>query len=115
LNGAAISILIYMAYVVLRNSMDEEQKRARVASVYNIFAFVMLIVFLLVYPRMNKVDSLHPGNGENPAFSSYDLDSNMRLVFYPAVAGWIMMGMWLANLSYRAAILKYNQLRKAAQ
>jgi heme exporter protein C len=115
LNGAAISILIYMAYVVLRNSMDEEQKRARVASVYNIFAFVMLIVFLLVYPRMNKVDSLHPGNGGNPAFSSYDLDSNMRLVFYPAVAGWIMMGMWLANLSYRAAILKYNQLRKAAQ
>jgi heme exporter protein C len=115
LNGAAISMLIYLAYIVLRNSMDEEQKRARVAAVYNIFAFVLLVVFLLVYPRMNKVDSLHPGNGGNPAFGAYDLDKNMRIVFYPAVLGWIFMGIWFANISYRAAILKYNQLRKAAQ
>lgn len=114
LNGAAISILIYLAYVVLRNSMDEEQKRARVAAVYNIFAFVLLIVFLMVYPRMNRVDSLHPGNGGNPAFSSYDLDSNMRLVFYPAVIGWIMMGLWLSDLSYRIAKLRYKKLSSEA-
>jgi len=114
LNGAAISILIYLAYVVLRNSMDEEQKRARVAAVYNIFAFVLLIVFLMVYPRMNRVDSLHPGNGGNPAFSSYDLDSNMRLVFYPAVTGWIMMGLWLSDLSYRIAKLRYKKLSSEA-
>ena len=111
LNGAAISILIYFAYIILRNSMDEEQKRARVAAVYNIFAFVLLIVFLVVYPRMNKVDSLHPGNGGNPAFSSYDLDKNMRLVFYPAVIGWIMIGLWIANIAIRTSILRYNQLR----
>ena len=114
LNGAAISILIYLAYVVLRNSMDEEQKRARVAAVYNIFAFVLLIVFLMVYPRMNRVDSLHQGNGGNPAFSSYDLDSNMRLVFYPAVIGWIMMGLWLSDLSYRIAKLRYKKLSSEA-
>ena len=29
LNGAAICMLIYFAYLVLRNSIDEEQKRAR--------------------------------------------------------------------------------------
>lgn len=114
LNGAAISLLIYLAYVVLRNSMDEEQKRARVAAVYNIFAFVLLIVFLMVYPRMNQVDSLHPGNGGNPAFSSYDLDRNMRLVFYPAVIGWILIGLWIANLSFRIAKLKYKKLSREA-
>jgi heme exporter protein C len=112
LNGAAISLLIYFAYIILRNSMDEEQKRARVAAVYNIFAFVLLIVFLVVYPRMNKVDSLHPGNGGNPAFSSYDLDKNMRMVFYPAVFGWIMTGLWIANISIRSSIVRYKQLRK---
>lgn len=114
LNGAAISILIYLAYLVLRNSMDEEQKRARVAAVYNIFAFVLLIVFLMVYPRMNKVDSLHPGNGGNPAFSSYDLDSNMRLIFYPAVLGWIVMGLWLSDLSFRIARLQYKKMSSDA-
>ena len=52
LNGAAISILIYFAYIILRNSMDEEQKRARVAAVYNIFAFVLLLVFFSVVDRL---------------------------------------------------------------
>jgi len=110
LNGAAISILIYFAYVVLRNSMDEEQKRAKVAAVYNIFAYVLMLVFVMVYPRLNQVDSLHPGNGGNPGFSSYDLDENMRIVFYPAVLGWILIGIWISKLAVRAEVVVYNQL-----
>tara|TARA_R110002049_G_scaffold251627_2_gene426013 strand:+ start:8339 stop:8995 length:657 start_codon:yes stop_codon:yes gene_type:complete len=104
LNGSAITMLVYFAYLILRSSMDEEQKRGRIAAVYNIFAFVMLIVFIGVLPRM--YDSLHPGNGGNPAFDSYDLDSNMRLVFYPAVAGWILLSLWIANLNIRINKLK---------
>ncbi len=99
LNGAAISVLIYLAYLLLRSSINEEQKRARIAAVYNIFAFVMLIVFVQVLPRMT--DSLHPGNGGNPAFSQYDLDNNLRMVFYPAVAGWILVSAWIIELRYR--------------
>jgi heme exporter protein C len=104
LNGSAITMLVYFAYLILRSSMDEEQKRGRIAAVYNIFAFVMLIVFIGVLPRM--YDSLHPGNGGNPAFDSYDLDSNMRLVFYPAVVGWILLSLWIANLNIRINKLK---------
>ena len=110
LNGAAISILIYFAYVVLRNSMDEEQKRAKVAAVYNIFACVLMLVFVMVYPRLNQVDSLHPGNGGNPGFSSYDLDKNMRIVFYPAVLGWILIGIWISRLSARVEAVAYKQM-----
>lgn len=110
LNGAAITTLIYMAYFVLRGSVDEEQKRARVAAVYNIFAFVMLVVFLMILPRMN--DSLHPGNGGNPGFNKYDLDSNMRMVFYPAVLGWILFAFWIVNLRVRAEKIKRNLLMK---
>jgi heme exporter protein C len=99
-----------MAYLILRNSLDEEQKRARISAVYNIFAYVLMLVFLMVYPRLNQVDSLHPGNGGNPAFSSYDLDSQMRLVFYPAVAGWVLIGVWLTSLRIRLGILQYKKL-----
>jgi heme exporter protein C len=104
LNGAAITMLIYLAYFVLRGSIDEEQKRARVAAVYNIFAYVMLIVFLMILPRMN--DSLHPGNGGNPGFNKYDLDSNMRMVFYPAVIGWILLAVWIMTLRVRLEKIK---------
>ncbi len=104
LNGAAISVLIYLAYLLLRSSINEEQKRARIAAVYNIFAFVMLIVFVQVLPRMT--DSLHPGNGGNPAFGQYDLDNNLRMVFYPAVAGWIIISAWIINLRYRINLIE---------
>jgi heme exporter protein C len=99
LNGAAITMLIYLAYLILRNSLDEEQKRARVAAVYNIFAYIMLIVFLMILPRMT--DSLHPGNGGNPGFGGYDLNNNMKLVFYPAILGWSLIGTWLLTLRVR--------------
>ena len=103
LNGTAITILIYLAYFVLRNSLEDQRKRARIGAVYNIFAFVMMIVFIGILPRLT--DSLHPGNGGNPGFNSYDLDNKLRLVFYPAVLGWILIGTWIAALRYRIRTL----------
>lgn len=107
LNGAAISTLIYIAYNILRRSIEDEQKKAKISAVYNIFAFVMMVVFLWVYPR--TTDSLHPGNGGNPAFSQYDLDSALRMVFYPAVLGWILLGIWMLNLNIRFSKIKINR------
>jgi len=99
LNGVAMGMLVYLAYVVLRGSMDEEQKRARVAAVYNIFAYVMFMVFIMVMPRLT--DSLHPGNGGNPGFGGYDLNNGMKMVFYPAIIGWTLLGVWIMNLRVR--------------
>jgi heme exporter protein C len=104
LNGVAISILIYLAYFILRVSIDDELKRARISAVYNVFAFVMMNVFIMVLPRLT--DSLHPGNGGNPAFGKYDLDDSMRTVFYPAVIGWILFSFWLFEIKNRISTLK---------
>jgi heme exporter protein C len=103
LNGTAVAILIYLAYFVLRSSVEDPEKRARLAGTYNVFAFALMIVFIGVLPRMT--DSLHPGNGGNPAFGSYDLDSGMRAVFYPAVFGWIGIGLWVVELRVRLSRL----------
>ena len=107
LNGAAVTMLIYLAYFILRNSIENEDSKARVSAIYNILAFVMMIVFIGILPRMT--DSLHPGNGGNPGFSNYDLDSNMRIVFYPAVIGWILISTWIADLRYRIKVLETNK------
>jgi len=104
LNGAAISILAYFAYVVLRRSIDEENKRARISAVYNIFAFVMLIVFIGILPKLSS-GSLHPGAGGSQSTVN-SLDFTMRLVFYPAIAGWIIVGYWLIGIRVKMAGIK---------
>lgn len=105
LNSVAIGLLIYLAYGLVRSSLPDEQQKARISNVYNIFAFVIFMILIWILPRMT--DSLHPGNGGNPGFSKYDLDSNMRLVFYPAIIAWTMLGYWITNLRIRIKKLEH--------
>jgi heme exporter protein C len=105
-NMSLIAVLIYCAYFVLRGSFDDAQQRARISAVYNIFAFATLIPLLFIIPRIQ--DSLHPGNGGNPAFGSQDLDNTMRMVFYPAVIAMILLGVWVAQLWYRYYRLRHR-------
>lgn len=98
-NGAAIATLIYLAYFILRGSLDNQEQRARLSSVYAIFAFAAMIPLIFIIPRLTS--SMHPGSGGNPGFNMYDLDSNMRKVFYPAVMGWILLGVWIASVRIR--------------
>lgn len=107
LNGAAVGVLIYFAYIVLRGSITDETKRARISAVYNIFAVIIFILFIFVLPRLT--DSLHPGNGGNPAFSQYDLDNTLRLFFYPAVIGWIVLGFWILSVRARISLLEIRK------
>lgn len=106
-NSAAIAFLLYCAYLVLRNSMDEEQKRAKISAIYNIFAFPIMIVLIFILPRMT--DSLHPGNGGNPAFGKLDMDNHMRVVFYPAMLGWSLLAVWIATIRYRIRLIEYKR------
>ncbi len=99
--GAMLGLLTYGAYFVLRGSVDDPEKAARLSAVYSIFAYSLLIFFIFVFPRMSGVDSLHPGNGGNPGFSAYDLDDRMRAVFYPAVLGYTGLAWWIAQLNWR--------------
>lgn len=109
-NASAIGLLIYMAYFVLRGSLEDEQQKARISAVYNIFAFAALIPLLFILPRLT--DSLHPGNGGNPGFNAYDLDSKLRMIFYPAVLGWSLLGCWLASLRIRLRRLENHHQEK---
>ena len=105
LNGAAIGIMVYLAYYILRNSIDDDIKRGKFTAVYNLFAFPIFIVLIIIYPRMAET-SLHPASGDTVAFSSLDLDNNLRKVFYIAAIGWILLGVWIASLKYRLTELK---------
>ncbi|MEQ1797905.1 MAG: cytochrome c biogenesis protein CcsA [Lacibacter sp.] len=105
--AVAIALLIYLAYFVLRNSMPDMDKRARVSSVYNIFAYFIYVPLIMILPRL--VQSLHPGGKGvegNPALGGQDLDPTMRLVFWPGVIGWTLLGVWMTTLLIRFYKLK---------
>jgi heme exporter protein C len=86
--------------MVLRDSINDIDKRARISAVYNIFAFVLLFPAIWILPRI--LPSLHPGNEGNPALDvKNDISSSMRIVFYPAVLGWTLLGVWITQLKIR--------------
>jgi heme exporter protein C len=103
-NGAAIALLVYLAYFVLRGSVENEEQRGRLSAVYNIFAFAAMVPLIFIIPRMTS--SMHPGSGGNPGFNMYDLDSRMRLVFYPAVLAWFLVGLWIVSIRVKVRTLE---------
>lgn len=109
-NGSAIATLMYLAYLVLRNALEEEQKRAKISAVYNIFAFPMMIVLMYILPKMT--DSLHPGSGGNSTFGDLAMSNFMRPIFYSASVGWVLTGIWICTLRYRLRLIerKVNQI-----
>lgn len=103
---AALLMLIYFAYFILRGGIKDEEKRGRIAAVYNIFACAMIFPLIFIIPRL--VDSLHPGSEGNPALNPKDSDPILRTVLYPAFIGWIMFGLWISQLVIRMRRLDYR-------
>ncbi|WP_316795162.1 cytochrome c biogenesis protein CcsA [Pedobacter agri] len=101
---SVIAFLLYTAYIILRSAMDEQQKCAKISSIYNVFAFPMMLVLLFILPRLT--DSLHPGNGGNPAFGKYDSNAQIKSILYPAFLGWTLIAVWIASMRYRIRLLE---------
>jgi len=105
---AAVLLLIYGAYFVLRDSIENRDARGRIAAVYNLFAVVTMPFLLYIIPR--QLPSLHPGGEGSPAFSQTDLAPAMRWVFYPSVLAFIGLFWLLYTQRVRLAWLR-DQLR----
>ncbi len=54
-----VLLLIYAAYFALRSSVDDSERRRRLAAVYNVFAAVTMPFLLFVAPRVAD-STLHP-------------------------------------------------------
>lgn len=111
--GAAIALLGYFAYLILRKNLKNEVLKARVAAVYNVFAYFILFPTIWILPRL--VESLHPGglgDGE-VTFDPNNLTTQMRLVMWLlAVPTWVAIGIWIAILEFKILSLKAQIINK---
>jgi heme exporter protein C len=105
LNGVAIGMFMYLAYLILRNTLKDPYQKARISSVYAVLIFPIFMALIAIMPKLSE-DSLHPGSGGTVGFNKYDLDNTLRMFFYPAVIGWILIFLWITVLRYRYENLK---------
>lgn len=113
LNMAAIAMMIYVSYLILRSSIENDEKRARISAAYNIFSFITIIPLVFIIPRLTS--SLHPGNGGNPALGAEDMDNTLRMVFYPAVIGLALIGVWITSIIFRMKRIDLHILTKSLE
>lgn len=112
-----VLLLIYGAYFALRASVEGEERRARLTSVYAIVACIAAVFLLFIVPRITQ--GLHPGSpgSENsgPIVSAKpDAVSNtIALIFSLSLTGFTMLYFWVLNLLIRFRIVEEKiQLRQ---
>lgn len=105
MNLAALAVMIYYAYFVLRSAFDDQEKRAKLSAVYNIFAVTTIPFLLYIVPR--QLESLHPGAEGNPAFSEITAPE-LRFVLYPAFIGFIALSVWVYDVVYRYKLVQHQ-------
>lgn len=105
MNLSALAMLIFVAYFILRSAFNNEIKRAKISAVYNIFGVTTVPFLLYIIPR--QLPSLHPGAEGNPAFSEITAPE-LRLIFYPAVIGFIGLSIWMMDI-----VNRYKKVNRA--
>ena len=108
-NMVAVQLLIGGAYFVLRGSVDEPRRRARLSAAYALFATATMPFLTYVLPR--RMQSLHPGAEGNPAFSQMDIAPQMRWVFYAAALGFLMLAWWMYTQRVRSRVAEIRAER----
>lgn len=89
-----VLLLIYGAYFVLRNAIPDIDRRARLAAVYAILAFLTVPFLVFVVPRAYA--SLHPDLVMvNVVQRRLEMDLPMLLVFLASLAGFTGLYFWL--------------------
>jgi len=100
LTSAAIMVLTYAAYLMLRSGIDNPETRRRFASVYGILAFSTVLLTLFII-RLRD-DTIHPvvvGASPQNAQGTFEATSGVVIALIPSLIFWTTLVpitlMWL--------------------
>ena len=104
-----ILLMLYGAYFGLRAAVEDEERRATLAAVYNLFAGVVMPFLVFVVPRIPALESLHPPNVLKQGFMS----SDYRYVLYSSLLGFLGLFIWMFQLRLRIGLVEMRQEERA--
>ena len=102
-----VLLLIYGAWFALRSSIESEEKRATLSSVYAIIAFVTVPFFIFIMPRI--MTGLHPGSADDTNAGpviNFKMNGNMQLIFFLSLIGFTILYFWMWRLGYKSIIYR---------
>jgi len=113
LTTAAIVELIYAAYLLLRQGVDDPERRARFGAIYAIFGSISVP---LTFISIRLLRTIHPvviGNAEAAAQGGFNMDAPMKTAFFFSLAAFSVFFIDLLWHRVRLGSLKeeLNKLR----
>lgn len=105
-------LLIYGAWFALRSSIESEEKRATLSSVYSLIAFVTVPFFIFIMPRI--MTGLHPGSADDEISGpivNFKMNENMLLIFFLSLLAFTILYFWMWNIGYKSILFK-DKLQK---
>jgi heme exporter protein C len=96
------SLLFYAAYLALRQSVDEPERRARLTAAYALLGLVVTPFLFWVVPRITF--SLHPDPVVNSS-GKVEMDARIQHVLYASGLGFAVLFFWIHNLQSRLKAL----------
>jgi heme exporter protein C len=111
LTTASIVELIFAAYLLLRQGVDDPERRARFGAIYAIFGSISVP---LTFISIRLLRTIHPvviGNAEAAAQGGFNMDSPMKVAFFFSLAAF---SVFFADLLWHRVRLGklQNELKK---
>lgn len=104
-------LLVYGAYLGLRQAVEEPERRATLSAAYALVAFVTVPFLMFAVPRMYA--SLHPDTVIN-ARGRVEMSRDIKLVFFSSMACFTALFAWMYALDVKASRLVRRLDERAA-
>lgn len=110
---ATIMELIYIAYLMLRQGIDEPDRRARFAAIYAIVGFISVPIS---FQSIRIWQTIHPvviGSNDPAAVGAFNMVADMRTAFFFSLGTFTVLGITLLWHRIRIGMLqaKVDQLK----
>ncbi len=92
---ATIMELVYIAYVMLRQGIEEPNRRARFGAIYAIVGFVSVPLTFLSIRIWRTIHPVVIGSGDPGAQGAFDMTGDMRLAFFFSLFTFTVLGVTL--------------------
>jgi heme exporter protein C len=92
---ATIMELVYIAYIMLRQGIEEPNRRARFGAIYAIVGFVSVPLTFLSIRIWRTIHPVVIGSGDPGATGAFDMTPDMRIAFFFSLFTFTVFGVTL--------------------